>query len=147
VTGPLADLGLELEQASVITTTWGEWKEAHPDTTILAESVALGRDSDLLNTRDAEGPIFPIGEVDPRLPVQEPILGVTAGDGRPVAFPVETARRTLLDGGSVEFGDMTVELFGGGIRALSPDGSEVGSHQAFWFAWSQFYPDTALWQP
>ena len=147
VTGPLADIGLELQQAAVITTTWGEWKEAHPDTTILAESVAMGRDSDLLNTRDAEGPIFPIGEVDPRLPVQEPILGVTTGDGRPVAFPVEAARRTLVDGGTVEFDDITVELFGGGIRALGADSAEVGSHQAFWFAWSQFHPDTDVWQP
>ncbi len=48
----------------------------HPDTTILAEELALGRDSDLLNTRDAGGPIFPIGDVDPRLPVKEPVLGL-----------------------------------------------------------------------
>ena len=25
------------------------------------------------------------------------------------------------------------------------DGSDLGSHQAFWFAWSQFHPGTALW--
>ncbi len=147
VTGPLADIGLELEQATVVTTTWAEWKEAHPDTTILAESVALGRDSDLINTRDAEGPIFPVGEVDPRLPVQEPILGVTTADGQPVAFPVDVARQTLVDGGTVEFDDITVELFAGGIRALGADGAEIGSHQAFWFAWSQFHPDTEVWQP
>ena len=146
VTGPLADIGLQLEQASVVTTTWGEWKAEHPDTTILAESVSLGRDSDLLNTRDAEGPIFPIGDVDPRLPVQEPILGVTTGDGRAVAFPVAAARQTLLDGGTVEFDDITVELAGGGVRAVNADGDEVGSHQAFWFAWSQFHPDTELWE-
>ncbi len=145
VTGPLADLGLTLEQTSVVTTTWGDWKAEHPDTTILAESVALGRDSDLLSTRDAEGPIFPVGDVDPRLPVQEPILGVTTGDGTPVAFPADAARRTLADGGTVEFDGITVELFGGGIRALDADGNEVGSHQAFWFAWSQFHPDTEVW--
>lgn len=145
VTGPLAERGLTLEQASVVTTTWGEWKAEHPDTTILDESVALGRDSDLINTRDAEGPIFPIGEVDPRLPVQEPVLGVTTGDGQPVAFPVDAARRALTEGETVEFGDVTVELFGGGIRAVDAAGEEVGSHQAFWFAWSQFHPDTELW--
>ncbi len=147
VTGPLAEIGLQLEQASVVTTTWGAWKAEHPDTTILAESVALGRDSDLLNTRDAAGPIFPIGDVDPRLPVQEPVLGVTTGDGRPVAFPVDAARRTLIDGGTVEFADITVELVGSGIRAVGAEGADVGSHQAFWFAWSQFHPDTELWRP
>jgi len=62
VTGPLAAKGLQLEQASVVTTDWGTWKAAHPETTVLVEALALGRDFDLRNTRDANGPIFPIGE-------------------------------------------------------------------------------------
>ncbi|MDG1339159.1 MAG: DUF3179 domain-containing (seleno)protein [Paracoccaceae bacterium] len=37
-------------------------------------------------------------------------------------------------------------LDAGGIRAIGEDGQDVGSHQAFWFAWSQFHPDTVLWQ-
>jgi len=40
----------------------------------------------------------------------------------------------------------TAELFAGGVRAIGPDSQDLGSHQAFWFAWSQFYPDTALWE-
>jgi len=32
-----------------------------------------------------------------------------------------------------------------GIRAQREDGSEVVGHEAFWFAWSQFNPDTLLW--
>jgi len=28
---------------------------------------------------------------------------------------------------------------------VDADGSALGSHQAFWFAWSQFHPQTALW--
>ena len=145
VTGPLAEQGIALEQAAVITTTWGEWKEANPDTTILHEAEALGRDSDLLNTRDAEGPIFPIGEVDPRLPVQEPVLGVITDSGTPVAFPVDEARSQLLDGETVEFENVTIELSGGGVRAVDGNGDEIGSHQAFWFAWSQFHGDTEVW--
>ncbi|MDH3293956.1 MAG: DUF3179 domain-containing protein, partial [Acidimicrobiia bacterium] len=145
VTGPLAEVSLELEQASVVTTTWGEWKAQHPDTTILAESLALGRDSDLLNTRDADGPIFPVGEVDPRLPVQEPVLGVVTGSGQAVAFPAAAARRVLQEGGSVSFEDITVELFAGGVRAVDADGNDPGGHQAFRFAWSQFHPDTEIW--
>ena len=38
--------------------------------------------SNPLGGRDDNGPIFPIGEVDPRLPVQEPILGLITDDGR-----------------------------------------------------------------
>ena len=40
VTGPLAEIGLQLEQASVVTSTWGEWREAHPETTVLVEAIS-----------------------------------------------------------------------------------------------------------
>jgi hypothetical protein len=144
VTGPLADEGLVLEQATVVTTTWGDWKAAHPDTTILDESLALGRDSDLLNTRDADGPIFPIGDVDPRLPIQEPILGVIAESGTPYAVPVAAALSHLRNGGSLSFENVEVVERAGGIAAVDADGSDLGTHQAFWFAWSQFHPDTEV---
>ena len=42
LTGPMAEIGLELEQAGVITTTWGEWKALHPNTSILAEGAGPG---------------------------------------------------------------------------------------------------------
>ena len=65
VTGPLARKKLTLKQATVITTDWGTWKKAHPETTVLAEKLALGRDPDFRNTRDANGPIFPWGMLTP----------------------------------------------------------------------------------
>lgn len=146
VSGPLAEQGIVLPQAGVITTTWGQWKDDHPDTTVLAESVANGRpDSDLRNTRDANGPIFPIGEVDDRLPVQEDVIGVTGESGTPIAFQVTKAIEVLEAGGSVEVDGIILELDGGGVRAVDADGNDVGAHQAFWFAWSQFQPDTELW--
>lgn len=40
VLGPLRDKGIELEKMSVVTTTWGEWKRRHPETTVL--SLATG---------------------------------------------------------------------------------------------------------
>jgi len=87
VTGPLGDIDLALSQNSVITTTWGQWKAEHPDTDVLDISLANGRpESDLRNTRDANGPIFPIGQVDDRLPVQEDVLGLLTADGTPLAF-------------------------------------------------------------
>jgi len=145
VTGPLADRGLTLEQAPVITATWGDWKAAHPDTTVLVEALALGRDFDFRNTRDAAGPIFPVGLVDPRLPVHEDIIGVITPSGTPVAFPRATAMVALSQGRDVGFETVTLILDAGGIRAVDSDGGALGSHQAFWFAWSQFHPETELW--
>jgi hypothetical protein len=145
VTGPLAVLGLELEQATVITTDWGSWKREHPDTTVLVEVLALGRDFDFRNGRDADGPIFPVGDVDPRLPVHEDVIGVVAASGTPVAFQRSAAMVALARGEEIGFENVRLRLEAGGIRAVDADGSDLGSHQAFWFAWSQFHPGTALW--
>lgn len=145
VTGPLAKRNLQLEQASVVTTQWGAWKAAHPDTTVLVEALALGRDFDLRNTRDANGPIFPIGDVDPRLPVQEDIIGVVTASGKPVAFQRSTAFLALQNGQQIGFENVRLVMDAGGIRAVDANGADLGSHQAFWFAWSQFYPATELW--
>ncbi|MDJ0497986.1 MAG: DUF3179 domain-containing (seleno)protein [Acidimicrobiia bacterium] len=149
LTGPLADAGVELNQVAVVTTTWGEWKAEHPETTIVAEDGGRGRDypADPLQGRDDAGPIFPVGEVDPRLPAQELVLGVFAPTGEALAFPVEAAQQGLQRGDAVTLAGVTLVRDGGGLRAIGPGGEELPSHQAFWFAWSQFTPDTWLWQP
>ncbi len=145
VTGPLAKKNLQLEQATVITTDWGTWRRAYPDTTVLVEELALGRDFDFRNGRDADGPIFPVGDVDPRLPVHEDIIGAIAASGTPVAFQRSAAMIALTQGKSITFENIRLVISAGGIRAVDADGSDLGSHQAFWFAWSQFHPGTALW--
>ena len=145
VTGPLAEQNLRLKQATVVTTDWGRWKRDHPETTVLKERYALGRDPDFRNTRDANGPIFPVGDVDPRLPVHEDIIGAVTASGKPVAFQRSKAFAALQNGGEIAFENVRLELDAGGIRAVDADGSDIGSHQAFWFAWSQFHPQTALW--
>ncbi len=146
VTGPLAEKNVQLKQASVVTTDWGTWKAAHPETTVLVEALALGRDFDFRNNRDANGPIFPVGDVDPRLSVHEDIIGVVTPSGQPVAFQRSKAFVALKNGEEIGFEDVQLKLDAGGIRAVDKTGADLGSHQAFWFAWSQFYPDTALWK-
>lgn len=145
VTGPLAEKKLQLKQATVITTDWGTWKKEHPETTVLLERYALGRDFDFRNNRDANGPIFPVGDVDPRLSVHEDIIGVITASGTPVAFQRSKAFVALNNGDEIAFENVRLQLDSGGIRAVNADGSDLGSHQAFWFAWSQFHPETALW--
>ncbi len=145
VTGPLAEKGLQLEQASVVTTDWGTWKKAHPETTVLVEALALGRDFDFRNGRDANGPIFPIGDVDPRLPVHEDVIGAVTASGKPVAFQRSKALVALRNGEEIAYENVRLALEAGGIKAVGADGSDLGSHEAFWFAWSQFHPETALW--
>ena len=65
--------------------------------------------------------------------------------GVPVAFPRTQALVALKNKQEIKVENVTLELDGGGVRAVDIDGSDLGSHQAFWFAWSQFHPTTLLW--
>jgi hypothetical protein len=147
VSGPLLDTGVVLRQNSVTVSSWGDWKAAHPETTIIAEDGGIGRSypDDPLRGRDDDGPIFPIGAVDPRLGVQAPVLGVVVDDGgTAIAFDVAAAEASIAAGDDVGLEGIEIRPDGGGFIAFDGD-EEVAVHQAFWFAWSQFHPDTLLW--
>ncbi len=148
VSGPLQDLGIVLVETTVVRTTWGEWKLAHPDTTIIAEDGGIERSYELdpLQGRDDDGPIFPIGTADDRLGVQELVVGVITADETPVAFPADSARAALSAGESVTSAGVELIDDGGGLRAIdAATGTSIPSHESFWFAWSQFHPTTELW--
>ena len=149
VSGPLQDEGTTLEELTVVRSTWAEWKAEHPDTTIIAEDGGIGRSYDLdpLGGRDDDGPIFPIGAADARLDVQEFVVGVITDDGTPIAFPSDQASVTLAAGAPVGLEGVALERSGDGLVAVdAATGEELAAHEAFWFAWSQFHPDTLLWE-
>ena len=147
LSGPLHDAQVRLDQISVVASSWGEWKRAHPGTRIVARDGGIGQryPADPLGGRDDSGPIFPIGDVDPRLAVQTDVVGVISPAGRALAFPAEAARTALGVGEEVTLAGVELFLDGGGLRARTDRGKELPAHQAFWFAWSQFHPGTALW--
>ena len=147
ISGPLFDAGVSLAQTTVVTSTWGRWRATHPHTTIVAQDGGIGRQypRDPLRGRDDAGPIFPVGDVDPRLRVHDVVVGVQTADGTPVAFPVAAARLALESGEEVTLAGVTVVADAGGLRAFAA-GTETPAHEAFWFAWSQFHPGTLLWE-
>ena len=65
--------------------------------------------------------------------------------GKPGAFQRSKAVAALSKGESVSFENVQLKLEAGGVKAVAKDGNDLGSHQAFWFAWSQFHPKTVLW--
>ena len=44
VIGPLVDKGIALEHMSMVTTTWGEWRRRHPESTVLSLNTGHSRD-------------------------------------------------------------------------------------------------------
>lgn len=149
VSGPLQDAGVVLDETTVVRSTWSEWKREHPETQIIAEDGGIGRSYELdpLGGRDDNGPIFPIGDVDARLGVQEFVVGVILDDGTTLAFPSEAASAAFNAGDPVELDGVALEQSGDGLIAVDVEsGEEITAHEAFWFAWSQFHPDTLLWK-
>ena len=154
VSGPLREAAVELERLPVTVARWEDWREEQPDTTVLAVPGRRGAERELLNypgtlreRRDADGPIFPVGERDERRDEAVVVLGVETPRGASVAFPVEEATDALEAGEVVRDAGVQLELGDGGLVARTADGGpELPAHEAFWFAWSQFRPDTDLWE-
>jgi hypothetical protein len=147
ISGPLHQAGVVLPQTTVVIATWAQWRKAYPQTTILAEDGGIGRAYPFnpLRGRDDNGPIFPVGDVDPRQAVHEVILGVTAPDGQAIAFPRATVQLALKAGEKVTLRGVSVRADADGLRAYAGE-TEILSQEAFWFAWSQFKPRTLLWE-
>ena len=76
------------------------------------------------------------------------MIGVLLGDGTALAFPVTAVGAELDQGGTVEIRGVRLTTDGAGFGAVDiATGEELAAHEAFWFAWSQFNPDTLLWAP
>lgn len=149
LSGPLHDARVTLEATTVVVSTWGEWKRAHPRSRIVAQDGGVGRDYPLdpLHGRDDDGPIFPVGDVDPRLAVHARVVGVISPDGHPIGFAVAEAREALAAGRRVFAHGVELHADGGGFRACDQAGRDLPTHESFWFAWSQFHRGTELWLP
>jgi Protein of unknown function (DUF3179) len=99
VIGELVDRGIELQARPVVTTTWGEWKSLHPNTTVLSLDTGHERDyGEGAAYRDYfshDNLYFQVPDDDRRLKNKAEVLTfkVRAPDG--VAVPVAIAQSRL----------------------------------------------------
>ena len=97
VVGPLVGRGLKLTPLSVVTTTWGEWRRRHPDTTVL--SLQTGHERDYgegvayQNYFATDELMFSVPQLDPRLKNKAEVLALRFGG--PAAKPTAIAAAFL----------------------------------------------------
>jgi hypothetical protein len=105
VVGELADRGIQLQARPIVTTTWGEWKALHPDTTVLSLDTGHQRDySEGAAYRDYfshDALYFQVPGDDRRLKNKAEVLTlsvrpVTGGDAQPVAIAQDRLRRARV---------------------------------------------------
>jgi hypothetical protein len=95
--GPLAGSGIELEVLPVTLTTWSDWVDLHPETTVLDPDTGVYPESAYLpesdersiyfEYRENDGPIFPIHGRSALLPEKSLVLGLSV-DGLTKAYPL-----------------------------------------------------------
>lgn len=83
--------GTELRRVPVIETTWGDWRDRHPETTVLSTGTGHIRDYGSnpygeYSEPDNGSTVFPSSPWSPARPPKEPVLGVREGTSS-VAYP------------------------------------------------------------
>lgn len=103
VVGPLAGSGLQLTPHPAVTTTWGEWKVQHPNTTVLSLDTGHKRDyGEGAAYRDYfshDRLYFQVSSTDRRLKNKEEVVvmrvrPVAGGDPHPVALVADFLKRS-----------------------------------------------------
>ena len=102
VLGPLVGKGIELTRLSVVTTTWGKWKELHPETTVLSLQTGHYRDyAEGAAYRDyfaTDNLMFNVPFADKRLANKAEILALQSPDKKspPVAISSEFLKKNPI---------------------------------------------------
>ena len=139
---PLSALPLEL-------TTWGKWKARYPATTVLSTKTGHTRDYHLdpyAGYFESRRLMFPVNQLDDRLPPKQRVLGVWSGDSYHAypesAFNIDHNRlESLIDGKRlvIEFDAATQTM------RVSEADEGIQWMYSFWFAWYAMHPDTELY--
>ena len=141
--GPLA--GRRLATSPSVQTTWAEWRAAHPGTRVLkkSEEILSSRYQRYFDDPERTG-LFRTFWLQDRMPGKAKIHGVVRG---PHAVAVADAALVPGEPRTFELGEAQVTMTrdaDGGVRAVTSTGEDLLVRTAYWFAWSSFYPNTAV---
>ncbi|MGH3713190.1 MAG: DUF3179 domain-containing protein [Micromonosporaceae bacterium] len=147
--------GQRLSTVPLVWSSWGHWRDAHPDTRVLSADTGHVRDygADPYGSYTPPGGyytddalLFPVLDSSDRFKPKEIVLGVRAGD-RTAAVAKHVVRRR----GEVGFtlgGEPLVAAWDdrlGTARVRHADSDEPADFfEVMWFAWYAFYSDTEV---
>ncbi|MDT8410492.1 MAG: DUF3179 domain-containing protein [Wenzhouxiangellaceae bacterium] len=140
-------LGSVLTQVPVTMTTWGKWRDAHPDTVVL--SIETGFDMDYGTDRryaeyEASDQLaFPAARRDLSVHPKSVVFGFNIGE---VDLAVMESSLDEADGSlerEVNGENLTIKRRPDGTVIATDDaGNTYHSNRVFWFAWFNFHPGT-----
>lgn len=138
--------GKVLEQIPSVQTNYSQWTDSHPESRVLkkSEEIQSSQYQKYFDDPERTG-LFRTFWLEDRLPGKSLVYGITLG---PHALAV--ADEALKTGAPLtqELGGIKLVISrdaDGGVRAVrDEDGEEVIVREAYWFAWSSFFPNTEV---
>lgn len=137
--------GQKLQALSISVTSWKQWREAHPETAVLATDGNRPERPAYGDYRTSDRLISPVSRRSQLLHPKTVVWGVEV-DGKSLAV---TERRFDADP-IVETDQLGARVTlsrqpDGRIKATRiEDRTELVVHRMFWFAWFTFHPETAV---
>ena len=135
VVGPLANSGVRLEVLPNVLTTWGEWLEQHPETTVISNDTGVYPADSYLPEEDPlsiyfsyradAGTMFPVAGINESLPIKQQVFGLAFGD-QARAYSRDTLVQNPLLNDNVGGQEVVIlTVAGGGSRAYDRQGIEL----------------------
>jgi len=148
VTGPMT--GQELTLLPLEHTTWQAWSLKHPNTLVLSTDTGHFRNyqRDPYVGYDTSAEIyFPVSHRDSRLSTKAWVAGVVV-QGQAKAYPLSRLEADKDIHDTIAGKDITVTYNQDSESVMVRDkrGQVIPSVQAYWFAWSAFYPETKMYK-
>ncbi len=146
VIGPLVGKGIQLEILPIVTTTWGEWRREHPDTSVLSLDTGFRRDysegAAYAGYFSTDAPMFQVPRLDGRLRVT-----TSAGANLIYAATGHRFEPGSDDDHVIDESGRTWEVGEDALHEINASHTRlirVPAHRAFWFGWYAQHPDTVL---
>jgi hypothetical protein len=142
--------GQELQDVSIDTVVWRDWKVEHPDSQVLSQETGFNRNygKDPYGSYYEDSNLFfPVENSDDRIHSKDVIFGIEI-EGEHKAY---RENDVINQNGRIKdtFGevDLVVERDAAGIVTITNQdtGEIIIKERDFWFAWYAFHPDTLLY--
>ncbi|MBI4430980.1 MAG: DUF3179 domain-containing protein [Candidatus Omnitrophica bacterium] len=150
VTGPLT--GRKIKLLASERTTWEAWRSKYPEGKVLSTDTGYARDyfrNPYAGYESNARIYFPVAHMDSRLHPKAWVLGIIL-NGEAKAYPFDQLKKISRNPLKDQVGGETI-LISYDRKAQSAvvqdvEGRMLASIQAYWFAWSAFYPGTQLYE-
>ncbi len=143
--------GMKLTMIAVDTVTWGEWKEAHPDSEVLSQDTGFSRNYG----RDPYGSyyedsylLFPVENENSSVHPKTFVYGVEINGAFKAYKEDDLVALSQIEDtvGGVKIKITRDDV--GTVRVANLDtGEDIVAERGFWFAWYAFHPETELFLP